>query len=158
MAARGKRSKKRSAASSGPRPDPITVFVDECLARYAVPEALKTAGATVVVHHELFQPGTEDSVWLAALAEHPDWLVLTKDRQIQRRPLEQQAYLNARLRVFALTSANLTGEEQAAAFVRALPKIRRLAQRRGPFIAKVTAGGVVQVVMSRPTPRAKPSR
>jgi len=149
MAARRKRSKKRSAASSGPPPDPITVFVDECLARYAVPEALKAAGATVVVHHELFQPGTEDTVWLAALAEHPEWLILTKDRQIQRRPLEQQAYLNARLRVFALTSANLTGEEQAAAFVRALGKIRRLARKRGPFIAKVTAGGVVQVVASR---------
>lgn len=158
MAARRKRSKKRSAASSGPPPDPITVFVDECLARYAVPEALRAVGVTVVVHHELFGPGTPDPVWLSALAEHPDWLVLTKDRQIQRRPLEQQAYLNARLRVFALTSANLTGEEQAAAFVRALAKIRRLSRRRGPFIAKVTAGGIVQVVLTPRDRRAKAAR
>lgn len=158
MAARRKRSKKRSAASSDSPPDSTTVFVDECLARYAVPEALKAAGITVVVHHEMFPAGTEDTVWLSELAKHSDWLVLTKDRQIQRRPLEQQAYLNARLRVFALTSANLTGEEQAGAFVRALGKIKRLARRRGPFIAKVTAGGVVQVVVSRQRLTSKVAR
>ena len=147
MAARPKRSKKRSAARPGQPPEPqLTCFVDECLGRFAVPDALRRAGVTVVAHHERFPSGTADTHWLRALADHPDWLVLTKDRGIQRRPLEQQAYMNAGLRVFALTSANLTGPEQAGAFVRALRKIRKLATRRGPFIAKVTASGAVQIL------------
>ena len=148
MASGRKTSTKPSAASSGKRPpDPvITILTDECLGRNDVPEALRRAGATVIAHHEKFAPGTSDDVWLSALAEHQDWIVLTKDSQIRRRPLEREAFKNARARVFTLTSGNLTGEQQAEAFVRALPKIRRLSKRRGPFIAKVTAAGAVEIL------------
>lgn len=111
-----------------------------------MPEALRLAGATVIAHHEKFPTGALDEVWLAALAEHPEWIVLTKDAQIRRRPLERQAYSNARARVFTLTSGNLTGAQQAEILVRALPKIRKLARRRGPFIAKVTASGIVEIL------------
>jgi PIN like domain len=148
MAARRKKSKKPSGSSSGPPPE-LVVFVDECLGRYAVPEALRAAGLTVVCHHTLFLEGTDDAEWLRQLATHPDWLIFTKDGQIRRRPLEALAFRKAGLRVFALTSANRSGLEQAHAFVRALPKIRRLASRRGPFIAKVLSGGAVRVLQSR---------
>ena len=52
----------------------------------------------------------------------------------------------ARLRVFALTSGNLTGAEQGAAFVRALGKMRRVARRPGPYIARVTRNGAVDII------------
>ena len=100
----------------------------------------------MVLHSQMFDAGTRDHVWLEALAAHPDWLVFTKDRAIQRRPLERQAFEKAGLRVFALTSANLTGEAQAGAFVNALKKIRRLAKHPAPFIAKVTASGGVEIL------------
>ena len=123
--------------------------MDECLGRYAVPEALRAAGLTVICHHTLFPEGTDDSEWLRQLAFQPDWLVFTKDGQIRRRPLETLAYQQAGLRVFALASGNRSGPEQAHTFVRALPKIRRLAGRRGPFIAKVFSGVAVRVLPSR---------
>lgn len=111
-----------------------------------MPDALRRAGAIVITHHQKFAPGTPDAVWLAALAEHPDWIVITKDSQIRRRPLEREAYKNSRARVFTLTCANLTGQQQAEALVRALPKIRRLSKRQGPFIARVTAAGAVEIL------------
>jgi predicted nuclease of predicted toxin-antitoxin system len=145
MAGRRRRSKKPFGASSGRPPEP-TLFLDECLGRLAVPEALRAAGATVVCHHELFTTGTDDQEWLAALAAHPDWIVLTKDSRIRHRKLEFRALATAGLRVFVLTSANLSGAEQGDAFVRALRRIRRLGVRPGPFIARVTRFGSVQVL------------
>jgi hypothetical protein len=98
---------------------------------------------TVTLHHELFSEGTDDPAWLRALAERREFVVLTKDSRIRRRALERDALEAAGLKVFALSSGNLPGAEQAAAFVRALPKIRRLARMPGPFIARVTATGAV---------------
>jgi len=108
-----------------------------------VPDALKAAGVAVVLHHELFPAGADDVSWLQALAQRPDLVVLTKDTRIRRRTLERQAMETARLRVFALSAGNLSGAGQAAAFVRALPRIRRLATQAGPFVARVTAIGSV---------------
>ena len=143
MAARRKRSRKRSATKRIAPPETLHCFVDECLGRRAVPNALKAAGVMVVLHHELFPGGTDDAAWLRALADRPDLLVLTKDTRIRRRVIEREALQAAGLKVFALSSGNLPGADQAAAFVRALPKIRRFARARGPFIARVTATGAV---------------
>jgi hypothetical protein len=60
--------------------------------------------------------------------------------------LERQAFEAAGLRVFALSAANLPGAEQAAAFARALPRIRRLSATQGPFVARVTASGAVDLL------------
>jgi hypothetical protein len=109
-----------------------------------VPEALRAqAGVEVILHHELFPAGTDDAAWLSALASRPDLVVLTKDTRIRRRTLERDALIAAKLRVFALSSGNLSGADQAAALVRALGRIRRLARQPGPFIARVTATGGV---------------
>lgn len=124
----------------------LEFLVDECLGRHDVPDALVRAGERVIRHDERFSSGTQDAVWLAEIANNPSWVVLTKDAQIRRRPLELEALGNARARVFTLTSASLTGAQQAAAFVRALPKIKRLCKRKGPFIATVTASGAVTVL------------
>jgi hypothetical protein len=112
----------------------------------AVPDALRAAGVTVVLHHDLFPEGTDDPAWLRALAEGRELVVFTKDTRIRRRALERNALEAAGLKVFALSSGNLPGADQAAAFVRALPKIRRLARLPGPFIARVTAVGAVALI------------
>jgi hypothetical protein len=146
MGARQKRSRKRSATKPSAPPEPLRCFIDECLGRHAVPDALRAAGVIVTLHHELFSTGTDDAEWLRALAGRPEFLVLAKDTRIRRRTNERDALKAACLRVFALSSGNLPGDAQAAAFVRALPKIRRIAQQPGPFIARVTAHGGVQVI------------
>ena len=145
MAARRRKSRKRSGTKPSAPPEQLVCLVDECLGRYAVPDALKAAGARVVLHHELFPTGADDESWLRALAHRSDVIVLTKDSRIRRRLLERQALEKAKLRVFALSAGNLSGADQAAAFVRALPRIRRLSKQPGPFIARVTATGAVDM-------------
>lgn len=87
--------------------------------------------------------GTDDEAWLEKLRKRSDLIILTKDTRIRRHLLEREALEKAGLRVFALPAGNLSGDDQAAAFVRALPRIRRLAAVAGPFIARVTASGAV---------------
>jgi hypothetical protein len=125
MVARKRRSKKRSGASSRRQPkESLVYFIDECLGRHVVADSLRAAGAHVEVHHEHFASGARDAEWLPLIGERR-WIVLTKDRHIRRRELEIQAIVNARVRAFVLTAAEVTGPEQATAFVRAMRKMNR---------------------------------
>jgi hypothetical protein len=149
MTPRRRKSTKRSAANSQPQrsSSDVTILVDECLGRYAVPEALKAAGAQVLLHSQMFPPGIEDEDWLRALANRPDLSVISKDRQIRKRTLELDAVIAGRVRLFILTTAGMTSREQAEAFVRALRRILRCSQQPGPFVAVVTASGAVRIVI-----------
>ena len=100
-----------------------------------MPEALRAAGADVRVHVEHFTQGTSDADWLRAIRGHR-WVVLTKDKNMRRRPLEIAALMESGLRVFAVTASDLTGEELS----RRNPR---------PFIARITRMGQVDIVRSR---------
>ena len=98
---------------------------------------------------DVLQLGAKDVDWLAALAGR-DWVVLTKDKNIRRRPLEAQALIAAGLRVFVITSTDLTGDEAGEILVRALPKITRFcATHAPPFIAGVTRMSQVSMLKLR---------
>ena len=87
---------------------------------------------------DIFGPGVKDVDWLTALRGR-DWIILTKDKNIRRRPLEAQALIGAGLKVFVVTAIDLTGEETGQILVKALPKIRRFCKKRlPPFIAGIT--------------------
>lgn len=79
-----------------------------------------------------------DEVWLVDAGAR-DWIVLTADKAIRRRPAERQAYLDAGVRVFCLTSGQLRGAEQVARFVNNLDRILRQAAEPGPWIFAVHA-------------------
>lgn len=66
-----------------------------------------------------------------------DWVVLTADKAIRRRPAERRAYMRAGVRVFCLTSGQLRGPEQLARFVDNLPRILVQCQTAGPWIVAV---------------------
>ena len=116
--------------------------------------ALTAAGAKVEVARNHFPEGARDVDWLPVVGARK-WVVLTKDRHIRRRELELDALMNARVRAFVLTAGDLTGQDQADVFVKALPKITRICQAsRGPLIAAVSAGaGVVLLQLKRRTRR-----
>jgi hypothetical protein len=81
--------------------------------------------------------------WLAAAGEN-GWLVLTKDDHIRFRDNEKAAVHAAKVRLFALTRGNMSGDDMASAFVKALPRMKRLARRQAPpFVATVSAAGDV---------------
>lgn len=134
------------------QPERLTFFIDECLGRRAVPEALRAAGHEVILLSDRFQADVDDEVWLSALFEYRrDWIILTKDTRIRTRSLERLAFIAAGLRVFALTSGDLNGENQAQAFVNGLKRIARLSKQAGPFIAIVSGSGRV-AMLEQPKP------
>ena len=144
MNAHRRTSKKRSGAK---RPDepPIILFVDECLGRHHVAEALTAAGAVVEPHHKHFASGTLDPDWLPVVGAN-GWVILTKDRHVRKRPLELNAILAFGARASVLTAADMKGPEQAALLATVLPRIRWLCRQPGPFIATITRTGIVKVV------------
>jgi len=146
MASRRKRSRTRSAANLAQREaarlESLTFFIDRQLGRYTVPNALRAAGGRVEVHDDHFKQDTPDTEWLAVVGER-DWVVISKDENIRRNPLERAAYEAAKVRGFFVTATGASGAEIGELLVRCLHgMVRRSAGRPGPFLFMISRGGV----------------
>jgi hypothetical protein len=120
--------------------------VDECLGRH-VPRELAAARYDIRPWYEHFA-GKDDVEWLPAIGER-GWILLTKDKDIRRRPLEIEAILNAGVRAFVLTATELRREEQSEILLKAMPKIQRICRRPGPFIYNITRMGYFSEISNR---------
>lgn len=96
----------------------------------AVPQALREAGADVLVLDDHFPQNAEDEVWLAA-AGQAGWIVLTADARIRTRVLELDSLKEHGAIAFILTAKHLTGTESAEILVRALPRMAQRARDAG---------------------------
>jgi predicted nuclease of predicted toxin-antitoxin system len=113
-------------------------FLDRSLECHALIDALRAAGMEVHVHSQHFAPDETDEVWLEEVARR-QWVILTKDKRIRRRPIEKQALIASGAKTFVLTSGNIRGKEMADLLVTHLRRIERIARTtKPPFIAAVT--------------------
>lgn len=127
----------------------FVLFIDRCLGKQVIAERLRAEGAIVEVHDDHFRQDCLDEEWLEEVGRR-HWVVLTKDKNFQRRELEIAAIARARVQVFQLTAGSVQGSEMADILAKCLSKIAAVANsNRAPFIAKVTRGGKVYVVYSR---------
>ncbi|HVD39700.1 MAG TPA: hypothetical protein VNC16_01695 [Solirubrobacterales bacterium] len=119
-------------------------FVDRSLGKSIV-EALRDVGLTVHsmadIYGEKRAQRLADEVWLRDAGKN-DWIVLTKDDAIRRRPAERDALTEAEVRAFCLTSAQLRGAEQIERFVSNRDRILRQARKSGPYIYGVYESGL----------------
>ncbi len=119
------------------RPPEPEFFIDRSLGRKVVADALRACGLTVhtmaSVYGEETAQSLRDEVWLRDAGER-GWIVLMKDDAIRRRPAEREALIDAGVRAFCLTNAQLRGAEQAARFVENRHRILRQARKPGPYI------------------------
>jgi hypothetical protein len=117
-------------------------FIDRSLGK-SIAEGLRAEGLTVHTMASVYgeQKGQEldDEVWLRDAGKN-DWVVLTKDDAIRRRPSERDALADAGVRVFCLTNRHLRGAEQLARFVDNRFRIMQRAQKPGPYIYGVYEG------------------
>jgi hypothetical protein len=135
-------------------PEPFIFYVDECLGRHVVPDALREAladGEEV----KLLPPGTLDEEWLPAAGER--WVCLTKDGALRRRPNEIEAICRVGAGIFLLGEAS--GNEQARRIVAALPMVRRVARTHDlAFIARIEPDGKIAVLWEGGEKLAQPKR
>jgi len=120
--------------------------VDRALGTRTIAEGLREQGCRVEIHDRHFSQAAKDAEWLPEVGRR-GWVLLTKDRHIRTRQNELVALLAAGVGAFVLTAGDLSGPGMAAAFVRALPKMRRiLVGQPRPFIAHVSATGSVRLL------------
>lgn len=142
-------SRRSGANSKSKPPEPFVFFLDRSLGKIKIAEALRSAGVFVRVHADHFQEDEKDEVWLSDVSRR-GWVVLAKDQALRYNAVERRALLSGGVRAFILTSGNLTGDEMAAIFLAALPKMNRLLRKhQGPFIARVTRGVDVKIIESK---------
>jgi predicted nuclease of predicted toxin-antitoxin system len=134
--------------------DRPTFYVDRCLGK-AVVTALRAAGANVQAHDDHFAQDALDEDWIPQVAAQ-EWVILTKDKNIRRRPAEREALLTANARIFTLSSGNMRGADMAALFVLHLSDMEQVANGlRTPFIAVVASDGI-HIVYPIPSPDSPP--
>ena len=119
----------------------IEFFVDRSLGKSIV-VALREAGLSVHSMADIYGEDEAqrlpDEVWLRDAGRN-NWAVLTKDDAIRRRPAERDALIEAGVRVFCLTAAQLRGSEQIERFLVNRERIVRQAHADGPYIYGVYA-------------------
>ena len=103
---------------------------------------MRCARLEVQVHIDHFAQSAPDVDWIPEVGRR-NWVLITKDQNIRRNPLERAAYLSARLRGFVVTGVDMGGADLAQLLVRALPgMVRRAAGRPGPLLFTISGGGV----------------
>lgn len=144
------KSKRASGASSTSEPprDSTVFFVDRCLGLRTVPDALQSAGFRVERHDDHYPPWMTDAEWLPEVGRQ-GWVILTKDKRLDKNQIELRALYNSGTPSFVLTGGSMTGEEAAAAFITAMPTVFRfLTKFHRPFVARVTASGTVRMYLT----------
>ena len=151
MTAKGSKSKRLSESNSRAtsQPSRIVFLLDRCLGCYDVPRALNEAGIATELHKRHFNSDTPDEHWLAVAGER-GWAVITKDGKFRSRQVEIAALLRGSVASFVLTSGSATGPDNGKSIIAAMPQMLGLiAKLDAPFIAKITAGGAVEVIVTR---------
>lgn len=109
-------------------------FIDRSLGKHAVAEMLRGHGHTVHLMADMYPGGADqliaDDEWIAKISTR-GWIVLTKDSNIAR--YHRSALAHSTLRVFALDSAQLTGDQMRKRYEQHLTGILRRSSGQGPM-------------------------
>lgn len=134
-----KKSKKRSASNNAAQPDSPILFIDRCAWSHPLGEALTQLGVPFIPHHEQFAPDCPDEEWLETVGKQ-GWIVLTRDKNIRRKPNELRAFRDHKVLGFVLTSGNASAADTAALVTAVYPKLIRKAKgTKQPAMFSVTA-------------------
>lgn len=138
-----KRSKKRSASNNAAPPDTPVLFIDRCAWSHKLGEALTKIGTPFIPHHEKFKPACPDEEWLEAAGKQ-GWMVLTRDKNIRRKPNELRAFQEYGVIGFVLTSGDASAADTAALVTAVYPKLIRKAKgTKPPAMFSITLAGAI---------------
>lgn len=127
-----------------------TFFIDRNLGKNVISATFTEYDIQHVLHDDVFPQNTTDIEWMQTIKDK-GWIVLTKDIRIRKKHDEKSVLYESNLAAFFLNKANMTGQEMAEAFIKAMPRIFRILESNPPpFIATVTRDGEVKLTHKRP--------
>lgn len=121
-----KKSSKRFGTSVSP-PDAPSLFIDRNAWSRLLGDALNAAGISYVAHHRKFAVDAPDEDWIAAVSTE-QWIAITRDQNIRRKPNELAAIRSSRAIIFVFTSGNLSASDTARLLIHAHHRILGLAR------------------------------
>ncbi|MFP3466721.1 hypothetical protein [Leifsonia sp. SIMBA_070] len=120
----------------------LEFFLDRGMGSRLVPQGLRARGWSITTMDERYgrdhSQGIEDARWIRE-ASAEGKVVICKDRNVAKRPLEAQAIYYSEARVLVLASAQITGDEMLDHLLNNEEAIHRLARRTGPWVQAVYA-------------------
>lgn len=144
-----KKSKKLSASNNAAQLNFPTLFIDRCAWSNRLGEALKDAGITFIPHHDKFLPNCPDDEWLPVVGKEK-WIVITRDKNIRRKPNELQAFKENNVIAIVLSSGSgsqASASDTAELLVRLYPKLmRKIQAAKPPIMLTVTLMGTISSV------------
>lgn len=141
-----KKSKKRSVSSSVSPPNTPVLFIDRCAWSHKLGEALTKIGAPFIPHNEKFKPACPDDEWLKAVGML-GWIVLTRDKNIRRKPNEIRAFRQYGVIGFVLSSGDASAADTAALVTAVYPKlIQKANDAKPPAMFSITLSGAINPI------------
>jgi predicted nuclease of predicted toxin-antitoxin system len=141
MGEKQKRSKKQSATKAELLLRGSWFFIDSCLGR-SLRNRLHALDFNAIHHDELFDEGTEDVVWIPAVAAL-GFVILTKDKAIRKESAEMQAVIVSRAIMFTYPKGNYSVDVMEEVFVQHQLAIGRMLKNTpAPLIASISKNGV----------------
>lgn len=109
-------------------------------------EALEAAGIKYIPHHAHFAPDCPDDEWLPVVGKE-GWIVLTRDKNIRRKPNELHAFKTNRVVAIVLASGQASAADTASLITSLYPKImRKLQGLKPPAMLTVTLKGNISPI------------
>jgi hypothetical protein len=141
-----KRSKKPSASNNVAPPDAPPLFVDRCAWSNSLGKALTERDIPFIPHHDRFAPACPDEEWLE-VAGKEGWIVLTRDKNIRRKPNELRAFREHGVIAFVLTGGDATAADTAVLVTALYPRmLRKLKGAKPPAMFTLTMAGSIGVI------------
>ncbi len=112
-------------------------------------EALTAAGIKFTPHHDHFEQACPDVEWLPVVGRK-GWVVVTRDKNIRRKPNELQAFKENNVFAIVLSSGSssqASAADTAELLLKLLPKLMRKIQvSKPPAMFTVTLMGTISQV------------
>lgn len=144
-----KKSKKLSASNNVAQLNYPLLFIDRCAWSNRLGEALKAAGIKFIPHHQKFVQNCPDVEWLPIVGKEK-WIVITRDKNIRRKPNELQAFKENDVIAIVLSSGSssqASAADTAELLVRLYPKLmRKIQAAKPPAMFTVTVMGTISSV------------
>lgn len=130
----------RMSKRRGILPKLLKFFIDRCLGRKKLPQALRASGIDCITLGEYFGENEgqkiKDTEWLITVADN-GWVALTKDNGIEELEPALKIIIENKIRYFSISDPQITWQDMVLWFNNNLEEIKIACQKPGPFVYKI---------------------